>query len=63
MDFILGLPKTQRNKDLNFMVVDHFSKIAHFIACNKTNDATNIAKLYFKEVTRLLGIARSIVSN
>jgi len=34
--------------------------MAHFIACNKTNDATNIDELYFKEVTRLIGIPQSI---
>jgi len=36
--------------------------MAHFIAYNKTNDVTHIAKLYFKEVMTLHGIPRSIVS-
>ena len=45
------------------MVVDRFSKIAHFIACNKKNDAIHMAELYFKEVMRLQGIPRSIVSD
>jgi len=56
MDFILGLPRTQCNKDLIFVVVDMFSKVSHFIACNETNNAAHIIELYFKEVMRLHGI-------
>lgn len=57
----MGLPQTQRNKDSIMVVVDRFSKMFHFVPYNKTNDASHIINLYFKEIVRLHGISRTMV--
>lgn len=43
------------------MVVDHFSKMVHFIPCKRTTDAVKVSQLFFREIYQLHGLPTSIM--
>lgn len=62
MDFITGLPRAQ-GKDCIYVVVDRLMKFAHFFPITTTYTATQVVDLFFREVFKLHGLPRSIVSD
>jgi transposase InsO family protein len=52
-----------RGKDAIWVVIDRLMKVAHFIPMKQTSLATDLVPLYIKEVVRLHGVPKSIVSD
>lgn len=63
MDFILILPRSQIGNDSIFVIVNRFSKMAHFVPCKRTVDVVRVAQFFFQEVYRLHVLPTSIVSD
>jgi hypothetical protein len=63
IEFITKFPRTVRQHDSIVVVVDKLKKDSHFVLIKKTNTRTNIAKIYMREIARLYGIPRTIISD
>jgi hypothetical protein len=63
MDFITKIPRTTKNHDSIMVVVDKLTKDAHFILVKFTHKATNIVDIYMREISRLHGVPKTIVSD
>jgi hypothetical protein len=63
MDFVIRLPRTQTGNDSIRVIIDRLTNVAHFIPVKTTFEGATLARIYFKEIVRLHGIPRKIVSN
>ena len=62
MDFITDLPKSA-GYDALLVVIDHLTKMSHFIPCHKDINARQFAKVFIKEIFRLHGLPEDIITD
>lgn len=62
MDFIEGLPPS-KGVDTILVVVDRFTKFAHFISLKHPFTAATVAGVFIQEIVRLHGFPASIISD
>jgi len=63
MDFIVELPLTVGRHNSILVVVDKLTKSAHFIPVKDTYKAHEIAQVFIKEIVRLHGFPKKIISD
>ena len=62
MDFITGLPTKVKLHDSIMFMVDQLSKVAHFISVKTKYLVGEVAQVFIKEIVRLHGVPKKIVS-
>src|SRR6266540_5556479 len=63
MDFIIGLPRTQKGNNSIWVIVDRLTKVAHFILVKITYRGDKYAELYIQHILRLHGVPSRIESD
>jgi hypothetical protein len=63
IDFITKVHRTTRQHDSIMVVEDKPTKVVHFMLVKITHKTTNIAEIYMKEIVRLHGVPKTIVSD
>jgi hypothetical protein len=63
IDFITNFPKTTRKHDSIMVVVDKLTKDSHFIIVKLAHKVVNIVEIYMKQIVKLHGVLKEIVSN
>ena len=62
MDFITWFPMTMKHHDSIIVVVDKLTKSSHFIPVKSTYKDDAIAKIFMKEIFRLHGLPKAVIS-
>nr|GFC42076.1 Gag protease polyprotein [Tanacetum cinerariifolium] len=63
MDFVTGLPRTQRRHDAIWVVVDRLTKSAHFLPIRKDYSVSRLSEIFQQEIVQLHCTPSAIVSD
>ena len=63
MDFVTGLPTVLGGYNSIMVVVDMLTKVSHLIPVKVSYSASNIARIFIKEIFKLHGLPKRIVSD
>jgi transposase InsO family protein len=63
MDFVTGLPVTQKGNDSIWVIVDRLTKSAHFLPVKTTYRPPKYADIYIAKIVWLHRIPRTIMSD
>jgi hypothetical protein len=63
MDFIVGLPRSQKGHDSIWVIVDRLTKVAHFIPVKTSFTTSKLVDLYIDNILCLHGAPKTIVSD
>ena len=63
MDFVTALPRTTRQHDAIWVIVDRLTKSTHFLPIKVIDSIDALSNLYVREIVRLHGVPVSIVSD
>jgi hypothetical protein len=63
MDFIAGLPRSNRGHDSIWVIVDRLTKVAHFLLVKTTQKGRDLADLYMSKIVSLHGVPKRILTD
>jgi putative transposase len=63
MDFFVGFPFKLHRHNVILVILDKFTKSAHFILVRDTYDVTNVGHMFISEVIYLHGLPKKIILN
>lgn len=63
MDFLIGLPRTRKQHNAIWIIVDRLTKSAHFLVILQTDSLEWLAQIYIDEIVRLHGVPIAVISD